>query len=198
MTRICTLAAAVTAAVVLAGTVGCTTGEPAATPPPPPPTSVETSPSPSPSPSEYDIIEAQATGFMLAREDRPTRAELEQYGRGEIVTNTLEAIEKAKEIEAEQGTKHINRAKATDVEFGMIQDDGPEGRRTVELSLCMDYTRTVDVGTDGKETPMPTPGPDRPDNVRESWPLLPKDVRLEEWPGEGWYVVSAVNGDHWC
>ena len=197
MTRIHTLATAATAAVALAATVGCTTGEPATTPPPQP-VETSTSPSPSPTPSEYDIIEAQAVGFMLAREDRPTRAELEQYGRGEIVTNTLEAIEKVKEIEAEQGTKHIDRSEATDVEIGMIQDDGPEGRRTVELSLCMDYSRTVNVGTDGKETPMPVPDPDAADNLVESWPLLPKDVQLEEWPGEGWYVVSAVNGDHWC
>ena len=195
MTRIHTLAAAT---VVLAAAVGCTTGEPATTAPPPQPVETSASPSPSPTPSEYDIIEAQAVGFMLAREAYADRAELEQYGRGDVVKWAVEAIEKAKKIEAEGGHKHIDRSEATDVEIGMIQDDGPEGRRTVELSLCMDYSRTVNVGADGKETPMPTPGPDRPDNVRESWPLLPKDVRLEEWPGEGWYVVSAVNGSHWC
>jgi len=197
MTRIHTLATAATAAVALAATVGCTTGEPAATPPPP--SSSEASASPSPSPSEYDIIEAQATGFMLAREAYADRAELEQYGRGDVVKYSVEAIKKAKEIEAEGGHKHIDRAEVTDVEFGMIQDDGPEGRRTVELSLCMDYTRTVNVGPDGKETPMPLPAPDEaPENIAESWPLLPQDVRLEEWPGEGWYVVSAVDGSHWC
>ena len=199
MTRIHTLATAATAAVALAATVGCTTDEPATTPPPPQPVETSTSPSPSPTPSEHDLIESQAVGFMLAREAYADRAELEQYGRGDVVTNSVEAIKKAKQNEAEQGIKRIDRAEATDVEFGMIQDDGPEGRRTVELSLCMDYSRTVRVGTDGEETPVPLANPeDRPDTVRESWPLLPKDVQLEEWPGEGWYVVSTVNGSHWC